>query len=66
MFVQKAEQIDDRRQRNRLTPFIAREGIGAAAGQTRGRDLGQAELTADAVNFLTLPLPVAQWSAPLE
>src|SRR5229473_780448 len=60
MLVQEPEEIDDCGERGRLAALIAREGVMAAAGEPRGGNLAQAQLTADASDFLALPLAVAQ------
>jgi hypothetical protein len=60
MFVQQPKQIDDGRHWHRLASFIAGECVVPAPGQTRRRDLTEAELAADAANLLAPPLPLAQ------
>jgi hypothetical protein len=58
VFVEEPQEISDRWQRCNFTPFAARNRIVAAAGQARGLDLAQAELAADAADFLALPRTV--------
>jgi hypothetical protein len=60
MLVQEPEEIDDCRERGRLSAFIAREVVMVAAGETRGGDLAQAKLAADASDLLPLPLAVTR------
>jgi hypothetical protein len=51
MLVQKAQEIDNGRQRRGLATLVAGKGIVAAAGQPRGGRLAEAQLAADAPNL---------------
>lgn len=42
MLVQQSEQVHHHWQRNAFAAFVAREGVVAAAGQARRRNLAQA------------------------
>src|SRR5712671_4088652 len=60
MFVQESQEIRNRRQRRNLARFVTRKRVMAAAGQAPGFNLAQAELAADAADFLALPFAVAE------
>jgi len=60
MFVQQPEQIDDGGHRRDFPALVPRQGVVTAACQTGRRRLGQAELAADAADFLALPHAMLQ------